>query len=138
MPLCRRAIPDPRRTRQGDAPLCVENGFEPFAHSRLISPAGLQWSHKAWQVPSNVRINGRPWNLDSGTLSLADAGLSLTPADFQHLTAQVITRSGRDTVAVETDPGRVSIFFADLPNGSDTYHVRVRLIPTAAPAIPSR
>jgi hypothetical protein len=97
-----------------------------------ITPAGLQWSHKCWKRPSNVWVNDRPLNIDSGPFSLADAGLSLTPADFRHLTVRVITRSGRDTAAVETVPGRVSIFFADTPNGSDTYHVRIRLVPGRA------
>lgn len=97
-----------------------------------ITSAGLEWRHRQWEAPSNILINGRRWDLNAGPMSMKDARLSLAPADFRHLSVQVTARTGRDTIAVESAPDHVSVYFADTPNGPAPYHVRLHLVPIAS------
>jgi len=89
-----------------------------------ITPEGAKWAHKHWDWPSNVSINGVEWDPQAQPELASTGKLScLTKADLS--TARVIERSGRDTVAVETMDGAVTVYFADSPNGADRYEVKI-------------
>lgn len=98
----------------------------------LIRRDSATWHHKTWGGPTNVEINGIKWN-PTATPILENTGRTafLPSVDFSK--AIVKARSGRDTVACETSPDGIKIFFADADNGGDTYEITVE-IPIRSPA----
>jgi hypothetical protein len=90
------------------------------------------WTHKYFQIAQNVTIDGRPWDLKSQpTLNVPE----LLGADMSSV--KVLSRSGRDTLAVEGTANGITIYFADNPAGADTYRVRLGFNrqSTAAPPV---
>jgi len=92
------------------------------------------WTHKQFQYPDIVTINGRPWNVKGlPTIVIPE----LVGADMSSV--KVLSRSGRDTLAVEGSASGVTVSFADDQGGADMYDVRLgfnRLSGTPKPIAP--
>jgi hypothetical protein len=91
-----------------------------------ITRDGLSWSHKQWSWPENVTINGHPWDPHD---DLKWDVLGAAPVDDTSPVklARIVDRDGRDTLAVESDPGGVTVYYADTLEGADTYTVKIEL-----------
>jgi len=89
-----------------------------------VTPQGLAWSHKTWGPASGVRVNGMPWDISERPFLPSSGALAfLGTVDLS--SATVIGRSGRDTVSVERTDSGINVYFADAPNGSDHYTIRI-------------
>lgn len=89
-----------------------------------ITPAGAAWTHKAWDWPKGITINGATFD-PHGRLTLDEIGLG--EADLS--SAEVTGRSGRGTVAMEKTDNGVAIHFADPQPGSAPYMMQITFAP---------
>jgi hypothetical protein len=88
----------------------------------IISPTGAQWSHRTGESPTDVKINGVPWNVQAQSTT---AEIGLSSADLS--SATVAQRSGRDALVVEkTNTTALAIYFDDSPGGSAPYEIKIR------------
>ncbi|HEY1921281.1 MAG TPA: sigma-70 family RNA polymerase sigma factor [Tepidisphaeraceae bacterium] len=86
-----------------------------------IMPQGLRWHHVNAAGPSHVSINGQPWNTQ--TQPNRDEA-ELTNADLS--SAQVIQRTGRDTLVMEKLDNRLVIYLAESFGGPSQYEIKIR------------
>lgn len=93
----------------------------------VLSADGIRWSHKHWGWPKGVQLNGHDWDPKRDPRLSSDEYPLLRSMDFSK--AKVLFRSGRDTVAVEREDDRLTIYFADSPGGAAVYEIRL-LIPS--------
>jgi len=98
-----------------------------------ITPTGAVWTHRSWQEPRAVVINGVPFNIHAAStlnmIGLGDADLS---------SAEVTERNGRGTVAMEKTDNGIAIHFADPQPGAARYGISIRFArKSAAPIAPT-
>jgi RNA polymerase sigma factor (sigma-70 family) len=86
-----------------------------------ITPEAMEWRHVADWLPSNVVVDGKPWNMRTplGLESLGLAGVDLS-------SAQVVEKSGRDTVVMEPGSKKVVIYLADSVGSPGDYEIKIR------------
>jgi len=87
-----------------------------------LSPHGAQWAHNTYDPATDVAINGAEWN---STLIPNLQAPGLAQADFS--TARVVSRSGRDLVAMEQTAGGIAIYFDDALPGAAPYEIRIAM-----------
>jgi len=87
-----------------------------------LSSRGARWVHNAFDPATDVSINGMAWN--SALIPNLDAP-ELAQADFS--TARVISRSGRDLVAMDQTAGGIAVYFDDAPGGAAPYEIRIAM-----------
>jgi hypothetical protein len=92
-----------------------------------ITRDGLKWNHKQWDWPSNVTVNGKEWDphadMTWDTLGVDVASGENGPVGW----SRILSRAGRDTIAVEPDADGLIVYYADTPEGGDTYSVKIAL-----------
>lgn len=114
-----------------------------------LSESGLSWTHTGWQMPQNVTVNGKSWDVSKpGKLSL---GLAVLPEIFDLQKATMRKYRGRDTMNLDYRPERsvmefeyydpsvgdafatpseqLCLDFEDPENGADDYEATVT-VPT--------
>lgn len=92
-----------------------------------ITAKGAHWEHKSWTPATDVRINNVEWDTQDRADLPSDGVLKfLSAVDFS--TAKVVSRSGRDIVAMERTDDGITIYFADAPEGSGHYTIKVSLL----------
>ena len=102
-----------------------------------ISRSAAEWVHRCWRGPEGqVRVNGVLWLPEAEGPLPNVGGTRFLPDDVDFGSAEVVSKSGRDLVALEKRADGVSIRFADTPNGSDVYQIVVRF--RRAPPHPAR
>lgn len=89
----------------------------------LFSPERVSYEHFNWQLPSDVTINGRPW-----------PNLNESPADWPEFSrgldlrqARVVSREGRDVIALEITPDGFAVYLCDSPNGAGPYEMTIAI-----------
>jgi hypothetical protein len=93
-----------------------------------ISNSGAEWVHRCWGWPQGqVRVNGVLWLPQAEDFLPNSGGTRFLPADVDFATAEVVSKVGRDLVALEKRSEGVSVHFADNPNGSDLYEIVLRI-----------
>ncbi len=106
-----------------------------------ISDSGAEWIHHQGGWPEwRVELNDLLWLPRSQGLLPNSAGKRFLPDDVDYSSAEVVSRAGRDLVALEKRKDGISIRFADTPNGSDIYEIVVRfrrMLPSPASDSPS-
>jgi hypothetical protein len=90
-----------------------------------ITEAGAHWEHKYWNWPTNVTLGGVSWTPSTSPRLPNQGATRFLPANLDFSTARVVSRQGRDLVAVETRVDALIIHFADNPNGSADYVVDI-------------
>jgi hypothetical protein len=85
-----------------------------------LSPNGAVWSHQAYQWPTDISVNGIAWDAHTQS-TLTNTGL----AGIDLTTANVLSRSGRDRVDMETTPDGLTIHFDDSPPGAAPYEIKI-------------
>ncbi len=71
--------------------------------------------------PTNVTFNDVTWNVQANAV-LHNTGLE--NADLS--SAIVISRTGRDTVAMEKTDDGIAVYFDDAPDGRSEYEIKIR------------
>ena len=91
-----------------------------------VTPAGLAWSHKDWQWPSAVQVNGIGWNPKVDAILPSAGPLAfLKQVDFSE--AKVLDQSGRGDISMKPTEAGLEIHFADGANGASVYVIQVSL-----------
>ncbi len=91
-----------------------------------VTPAGLAWSHKSWQWPSVVQVNGVSWNPKSETILPSTGQLAfLKQVDLSG--AKVLDQSGRGGISMKQTDAGLEIHFDDGANGASAYTIQISL-----------
>lgn len=90
-----------------------------------LDSSGAQWKHTAFSWPTQVTINGSPWDPKSKPeRSSTDPALRvLQTIDFS--TAHIIEKAGRDQVTLEKVGDGIEIKFSDPSGGTGQYAVKI-------------
>ena len=90
-----------------------------------ITGEAATWTHRAWDVPGPVKLNGIVWDVRQ-TNTLSNTGTNrFLPEDVDFSTAKIVKRQGRDVAAVWADHDALWVNFADNPNGADIYELQI-------------
>lgn len=99
-----------------------------------ITDTGLTWVHNFWNEPSDVTVNGTPWDTvadptlpDSGPTAFLPAGVDLSSVVFTK-------NAGRDTATYQLFSNQIDVYFADNPLGSGVYDVTLTFGSVPEPA----
>jgi clan AA aspartic protease (TIGR02281 family) len=91
-----------------------------------VTPAGLAWSHKSWQWPSVVQVNGVDWNPKLETILPSTGPLAfLKQVDLSG--AKVLEQNGRGGIAMKQTDAGLEIHFDDGANGASQYTIQISL-----------
>ena len=77
--------------------------------------------HARWSTPKNVIFNGEPW-VD---LSQPPPGWAELAPGLDLNKANILTRKGRDVIALEPTPEGFDIYFAHTQMGAGQYEVTI-------------
>jgi clan AA aspartic protease (TIGR02281 family) len=90
-----------------------------------LSRSGAKWTHQQYGWPSDVRINGKSWDVKShGELMSGEQSAKfLQTLDFSD--ARVIEALGRSPVTSEPGEDGIVLKFSDPGSGADKYRVKV-------------
>jgi hypothetical protein len=86
-----------------------------------ITNAGATWIHEDRNAPTDVTLNGIPWDtVDDPTLPNSGATTFL-PAGVDLSTVQFTKDEGRDTATYQLFSNSIDVYFGDNPSGSSQY-----------------
>ena len=90
-----------------------------------ITATEATWEHKNWDGPASVRFNEVPWSVEQ-TNVLQNAGTNVfLPSGVDFSTARIVSRKGRDLATMWAGEKELWVWFADNPNGSDSYELGI-------------
>jgi hypothetical protein len=90
----------------------------------VVTPKGARYEHLSWDPPVDVSFDGQAWaNLASPPP--AWRGRDLSELDFGR--ARILTRKGRDVIALEPTGDGFVVYFSDSPNGAGDYEVTIAI-----------
>jgi hypothetical protein len=91
---------------------------------RFIFTADRVWNeHGRWNPPKNVMFNGVPWN----DLSQPPPNWADIATDLDLPAARILTREGRDVIALEPSQDGFELLFADTLMGAGNYAVTISI-----------
>ena len=91
---------------------------------RFIFTRDNVWDdHGRWQPPKDVLFNGEAW----ADLGQAPDGWAEFSAKLDLTKARIVSRSGRDIVALETTAEGFDLYFADTQMGSAKYAATISI-----------
>jgi hypothetical protein len=85
--------------------------------------------HKFWDLPSNLSVNGVPWDARQTTVLKNEGATRFLPDGVDFSTARIVSRAGRDLATAWGEKDALWIRFADNPNGSDSYEIEIAFGP---------
>ncbi|QDT49025.1 Serine/threonine-protein kinase PknB [Symmachiella dynata] len=100
----------------------------------------LKWTHRAWGWPSQLTINGVPWNPDKLPVSTDPRFVDLLSKAVSFENATVKKNSGRGRVTIKKSKDWCVIYMNDAKNGSRHYDITVRfpiVVNTPPPVTPT-
>jgi RNA polymerase sigma factor (sigma-70 family) len=89
-----------------------------------ITSEGARWKHLDGMWPGSVSVNGKPWDVRPKPVN--------NDAIFKNLdlaSAQVVERSGRDSVVMEKTAAGLAIYFCDTFGGLSDYEIKIQMSP---------
>jgi hypothetical protein len=90
-----------------------------------ITPTQATWNHKFHACPTSVSLNDIHWNPKMNNI-LSNAGTnSFLPAGLDLSTATIVARKGRDLATLWAEHDSLQVYFADNPNGDDSYELEI-------------
>ncbi|MGA3171026.1 MAG: hypothetical protein ABSE62_08415 [Chthoniobacteraceae bacterium] len=89
----------------------------------VFSGQTVRLEHKYWDMPRNIKFDGKPWT----DLSHTPPGWSDIAAHLDLTKAHIISRRGRDVIALETTRRGFDLYFCDSPNGAADYSVTISI-----------
>jgi hypothetical protein len=91
---------------------------------RIIFTRDNVWNeHGQWSPPKEVFINGQPWK----DLSQAPDGWAEFAAPLDLSKATILTRNGRDVIALEPTVEGFDLYIADTQTGAAKYSVTISI-----------
>jgi hypothetical protein len=91
---------------------------------RFIFTRDNVWNeHGRWSPPTEVVFNGQPWE----DLSQAPDGWAEFAAELDLSKATILTRNGRDTIALEPTAEGFDLYLADTQMGAAKYSVTISI-----------
>jgi hypothetical protein len=85
--------------------------------------------HKFWDLPSNLSVNGVPWDARQTTVLKNEGATRFLPGGVDFSTARIVSRAGRDLATAWGEKDALWVRFADNPNGSDSYEIEIAFGP---------
>jgi hypothetical protein len=85
--------------------------------------------HKTYNLPSNLTVNGIPWDVRQSKVLKNEGAARFLPDGVDFSTARIVSRSGRDLATAWGDADALWVRFADNPNGSDNYEIEIAFGP---------
>jgi len=98
-----------------------------------ITAEGAVLEHKNFSFPSNVSVNGIPWDVRQMSALKNEGPTTFLPAGVDFSTARIISRKGRDLATAWAEKSALWVRFADNPNGSDSYEIVIAFGPEQDP-----
>lgn len=89
----------------------------------IFTPDIAYDEHGRWGPPQNVVFNGQPW----ADLTQPPPGWPELVKDLDLARATILTRKGRDVIALEPTPEGFDVFFADTQMGAGEYEVTISI-----------
>jgi len=83
----------------------------------------VRFEHKFWQMPANVMFDGKPWN----DLAHTPQGWSSIAGHLELTEAHIVSRKGRDVIALEQTAHGFVLYLDDSPNGAADYEVTISI-----------
>ena len=126
--------PQPQVVRPGE-PVTITISATIDGSDRFIFTRDIAYNdHSRWSPPQKVVFNGQPWE----DLSQPPPGWSELVKDLELGKARILTRKGRDLIALESTPDGFDVYFADTQMGAGNYEVTISVPrkPTPAPSPP--
>jgi hypothetical protein len=90
-----------------------------------ITAAGMVSVHKYWRHPKRVTVNDIIWSPEHESVLKNEGETSFLPADTDLSTARIVSRRGRDLATMWAEHDAVWVWFADNPNGDDSYELEI-------------
>lgn len=88
-----------------------------FTHTNVVN------RHGHWDPPKDVMLNGVLWF----DLAQPPEGWTEFAAPLDLTRAIIVSREGRDTIALEPTANGFDLYFADTPMGAGPYSVTIRI-----------
>jgi beta-lactamase regulating signal transducer with metallopeptidase domain len=85
--------------------------------------------HKTYLLPSDVRVNGLPWDVARTSVLKNEGATRFLPDGVDFSTARIIKRQGRDLATAWGEKDALWVHFADNPNGSSPYEIEIAFGP---------
>ena len=83
------------------------------------------WIHRTAALPTDVMLNDIHWDLESTNVLKNEGTNSFLPSGVDLSTAKIVSRKGRDLATMSADNDALWVWFADNPNGSDSYELDI-------------
>ena len=83
------------------------------------------WTHNTDSLPTDVTLNDVLWDLESTNVLENEGTNTFLPSGVDLSTAKIVSRKGRDLATMWADKDAVWVWFADNPNGSDSYELNI-------------
>jgi hypothetical protein len=90
-----------------------------------ITGAEAVLKHKTFALPSEVTVNGIPWDVRQKSGLKNEGATQFLPAGVDFSTAKIVSRKGRDLATAWGTKDTLWVHFADNPNGSDKYEIEI-------------
>lgn len=89
----------------------------------VFTPESIRYEHQYWSRPTAVMLDGVSWpNLNS-----SPSGWALTALTLDLMKARIVSKKGRDTIAIEPTPQGFNLRLVDSPNGKAPYEVTIAI-----------
>jgi hypothetical protein len=83
------------------------------------------WTHNTAALPTDVTLNDVPWDLESTNVLENEGTNTFLPSGVDLSAAKIVSRKGRDLATMWADKDGLWVWFADNPNGSDSYELDI-------------
>jgi hypothetical protein len=94
-----------------------------------ITGAEAVLEHKTWGLPSNVSVNGIPWDVSHSRVLKNEGATTFLAEGVDFSTARIVGRKGRDLATAWAENDVLWVRFADNPIGSDAYEIDIAFGP---------
>jgi len=89
----------------------------------IFNGDSARYEHKFWTPPWNVTFDGEAWT----DLNQTPTGWSELSRQLDLPRAHIVSRSGRDVIALEPTAEGFDLYLNDTPNGADDYTVTIAI-----------
>jgi len=90
-----------------------------------VTPSQATWEHKFHACPTSVTLNDILWNPKKHKTLKNEGTNTFLPAGVDPSTAKIVSRKGRHLATLWADHDSLKIYFADNPNGDDSYELEI-------------
>ena len=115
-------------------------GRSPAAHVKIaaqvsgsdcikITASEALLEHKTFLLPSDVSVNGIPWDVGQTIVLKNEGATRFLPDGVDFSTARIVSRQGRDLATAWGEKDALWVRFADNPNGSSPYEIDIAFGP---------